>query len=149
MARAGIASRPFGCKSILARFLARFPSKDGATVPPGSDRSLRGQCPIPAASARDSQQGWCYSTSGIGPLPAHLACLSTRFPARVVVQYLRDRPAPFRARSVKRPVGQKATLVHSEQLVTACSQRQVGVRTLCRRRERRGTAQFSCRGRSS
>ena len=86
-----------------------IPSKDGATVPPGSARSLRGQtssraeagrvrarnrarfpeppchglarycstgriapdlgqrsegseCPIPAASARDSQQGWCYST---------------------------------------------------------------------------------------
>ena len=72
-----------------------IPSKYRSAVPPGSARSLRGQCPIPAASARDSRQGWCYSTSGIGPLPAHLACLSTRFPARVVVQYLRDRPAPF------------------------------------------------------
>ena len=86
---------PFG-DSVRSRLPQHeIPGKDGATVPPGSDRSLRGQCPIPAASARDSQQGWCYSTSGIGPLPAHLACLSTRFPARVVVQYLRDRTAPF------------------------------------------------------
>ncbi len=77
------------------------------------------ECPISPASARDSQQGWYCSTSGIGPLPSsrlpqheipskagaavppgsarslRLACLSTRFQARMVLQYLRDRPAPF------------------------------------------------------
>ena len=95
----------------------------GTAVPVGSLRiSAKGsECPIPAASARDSQQGWCYSTSGIGPLPLPpgakcpipaasaretardsqqylrdrpAPCLGTRFPARMVSQYLRDRPAP-------------------------------------------------------
>ena len=79
-----------------------IPSKYRSAVPPGSARSLRGQCPIPAASARDSRQGWCYSTSGIGPLPSGTVsdpgCLSTRFPARMVLQYLRDRTAPCSSR---------------------------------------------------
>ena len=67
MARAGIASRPFGCKSILARFLARVPSKGSGPIAPTpiSTSTLRkkpcneksGQGPPSAASARDSQQG--------------------------------------------------------------------------------------------
>ncbi len=57
-------------------------------VPPGSARSLRGQslsvirfCGrgrlTQPASARDSQQGWYCSTSGIGPSRANQTCLST------------------------------------------------------------------------
>jgi len=57
-------------------------------APPGSARSLRGQSPsvirfcgrgrlTQPASARDSQQGWYCSTSGIGPSRANQTCLST------------------------------------------------------------------------
>ena len=66
-------------------------------------------------TARDSQKsdGWVTALPRVGPVLQYrsgrsgsrpkerrervsdLGCLSTRFPASIVVQYLRDRPAPF------------------------------------------------------
>ena len=81
---------------FMARVVGLIPGQPGSAgigtfpgmAPPGSARSLRGRSPsvirfcgrgrlTQPASARDSQQGWYCSTSGIGPSRANQTCLST------------------------------------------------------------------------